>query len=565
MKVTREPCPKCREEGHDRSGDNLARFPEGNAYCNRCGYKENKFSEELPEIKERRLSKLSPELIEANYPLGVDPARKLDASMSEYQTRVSMSEEDGSIDTVYYPYFKGSRVEAYKVRKLTVPKKEAFYVSGTIPGLFGKNTCKKYGRWLILTEGEEDCMAAKHMTTVGLASSMSPFDVCSLPNGASLDKTTLAEQAFFKEYKNVFLCLDNDDAGMEARIKLADWLSQLTSVYIVKLDPAIGKDASDYLKAGKVTEFRTAITAAVLYEPEGIMNGSDISLESLLEPEAEGYLLPFKGLHDKLHGVRKGEIMTVCAGSGIGKTTVVREIVHSLISQGLSVANVALEDQMKVTAKALIALDMNIPLSRFRFSPPSKEEAQASYDKMVGNGKTFFFKHFGGLNDKNLMSTLYSYAKSKEVDFIVLDHLSMVISASDTQNERKAIDTLMTQLADMVVETGVGLIQIVHLKRTTEGKSYAHGGEVELTDLRGSAALEQLSWAVVGIERDQQGDDNNFSRIRILKNRTFGFTGLSDTLYYNPLTGRIANAEPEPVVITESLPLGVASESKGTA
>jgi len=434
---------------------------------------------------------------------------------------------------VYYPYYNGSRVEGYKIRKIGAPKKERFFLSGSTSGLFGKNTCSPGSTgWLLLTEGEEDALAAKHMTTIGVPSSK--FDCCSLPNGAALDKATLKEADFFKKYDTVFLCLDNDDAGMDARIKVADWLSQLTKVRVVSLNPAIGKDASDYLKAGKEKEFRKAISESKIYEPEGIMNGTSISLDDMLVAEEEGYILPFNGLQDKLHGVRKGEILTICAGSGIGKTTLVREIVKSLIEQDLSVANVALEDQMKVSAQALVALDMNIPLTRFRFSPPPKEEVQPHYDKMVANGKTFFFKHFGGLNDKNLMSTLYSYALSKSVDFIVLDHLSMVISASDTQNERKAIDTLMTELADMVVETGVGLIQIVHLKRTSGDKSYAHGGEVELTDLRGSAALEQLSWAVVVLELDQQGDDRNFSRILILKNRTAGrFTNDNNWQFFN--------------------------------
>ena len=217
----------------------------------------------------------------------------------------------------------------------------------------------------------------------------------------------------------------------------------------------------------------------------------------------------------------------------------------SLIDQGLSIANVALEDQMQVAAQSLVALDMNIPAAQFRFSPPPKTDVQPHYDKMVANGRTFFYKHFAGITADSLMNKLYYYARSKAVDFIVLDHLSLVISASASQNERKDIDTLMTNLAKMVVETGVGLIQIVHLKRTSGDKSFARGGEVELTDLRGSAALEQLSWAVVGLERDQQGDDANFSIARVLKNRTWGFTGRADQLKYDPATGRMASVPDE--------------------
>lgn len=33
-----EPCPKCRENGEDRAGDNLARYSDGSGYCWKCKY-----------------------------------------------------------------------------------------------------------------------------------------------------------------------------------------------------------------------------------------------------------------------------------------------------------------------------------------------------------------------------------------------------------------------------------------------------------------------------------------------------------------------------------------------
>jgi twinkle protein len=76
------------------------------------------------------------------------------------------------------------------------------------------------------------------------------------------------------------------------------------------------------------------------------------------------------------------------------------------------------------------------------------------------------------------------------------------------------------------------------LKRV-QGKSFAKGGEVELTDLRGSAGAEQMSMNVWALERDQQGDNKDITRIRVLKNRLLGFTGLCDTLLYKHDTGRL--------------------------
>ena len=90
--------------------------------------------------------------------------------------------------------------------------------------------------------------------------------------------------------------------------------------------------------------------------------------------------------------------------------------------------------------------------------------------------------------------------------------------------------------------TGVGVLAVVHLKRGTggAGKSFNKGDEVELTDLRGSAALEQLSWNVIALERDQQSMDKcDVSHIRLLKNREWGYTGLCDTMMYDHTTGRL--------------------------
>lgn len=518
-------CPKCAEEGKDTSGNGLHTYPDGTHYCFK-GHGRITSNVEVEPVSELSVSQV------LTYNIGADPIRNIsEATAKKYGVRMSVDTTTGKPDTVYYPRYEGEELVGYKVKGLPKDFRRR-NVGKMADGLWGKQTHNPKNNYLIITEGEEDAMAVSEMMpmTAGV-------DVMSLPNG--INGSIESDMDLIDKYNRVYLCLDNDAEGKKGVKRFGDWLATITETRIIELEPEIGKDASDYLQAGKQSEFKTCLRGAKQYEPEGIVNGVDIPLSDLLTPMPEGYPIPFTGLQEKLHGIRKGEIITVCAGSGIGKSTLVREIALSLIEQGLSIANIALEDRMDVAAQALMALDMNTPLPLFRVHPPSEADAQASYDKVVANNKTFFYKHFAGITADSLMNKLYYYARSKKVDFIVLDHLSMVISSSKSSNERKDIDMLMTQLAKMVVETGVGLIQIVHLRRTSGDKSFAHGGEVELTDLRGSAALEQLSWAVVGLERDQQGDDRDFSKARVLKNRTWGFTGLADNLKFEPSTGRM--------------------------
>jgi twinkle protein len=127
------------------------------------------------------------------------------------------------------------------------------------------------------------------------------------------------------------------------------------------------------------------------------------------------------------------------------------------------------------------------------------------------------------------------------VDFTVLDHISIVTSGieSSSEGERKDIDILMTRLQSLTQETGMGILAIVHLKRKN-GTSFNEGGQISLSDLRGSGSLEQLSDNVYGLERDQQADgaDACKSTIRVLKCRETGDTGEADELLYDRNIGR---------------------------
>ena len=62
------------------------------------------------------------------------------------------------------------------------------------------------------------------------------------------------------------------------------------------------------------------------------------------------------------------------------------------------------------------------------------------------------------------------------------------------------------------------------------------GARVSLGQLRGSAAIAQLSDAVIALERDQQRDLNTDTVVRVLKNRYSGETGIACKLRYDLAT-----------------------------
>ena len=139
------------------------------------------------------------------------------------------------------------------------------------------------------------------------------------------------------------------------------------------------------------------------------------------------------------------------------------------------------------------------------------------------------------------MDKIRYMAVGEKCDFIILDHVSIAVSGIEGDNERKLIDVLMTTMRSLVEETGVGLIVISHLRRVPDQQSHEEGGATSLSQLRGSGAIAQLADTVIGLERNQQADGRkkNLVRIRVLKNRWTGATGIAGYLYYEREVDRL--------------------------
>ena len=124
-------------------------------------------------------------------------------------------------------------------------------------------------------------------------------------------------------------------------------------------------------------------------------------------------------------------------------------------------------------------------------------------------------------------------ASALETRVVFLDHLSILLSGLDG-DERRMIDTTMTKLRSLVERTGISLFLVSHLRRTSGDVNHEEGARVTLGQLRGSAAIAQLSDGVIALERDQQsGPERGTTTVRVLKNRYSGEVGVASQLTYD--------------------------------
>ena len=381
-----------------------------------------------------------------------------------------------------------------------------FRFEGTMQGtsLFGQNLFKSGGKYLTIVEGECDAMAAYEL----LGSKWASVSIKTGAQGAVKDIKENIE--YVESFDNVVICFDKDAQG---------------------------------------------------YTPSGIIRVSK-KVQSFLKRELKDSVpYPWQGLNKKLYGLRQGELVTLTGGTGLGKSSITRELEHHLINTtDDNIGIIALEEDWRRTVDGILSIEANARLYidsiREELNP---DKLKQMYSKLFDDDKVFIHAHFGTNDIEDIFAKLRYLIVGCDCKWVIVDHLHMLVSASNEGDERRTIDMIMTRLRSLVEETGAGIILVSHLRRVEGNKGHENGISVSLSHLRGSNSIAQLSDCVIALERDQQSTDDiesRTTRLRILKSRYTGDVGLASSLLYDTETGRLAeHFDSELEILKEESPL----------
>jgi len=531
--ISRGQCP-C---GESSKGYNI--HADGHAFCFSCNKRFNNVGEAKMETgfqKTGEVVDMQNRITSTGDYGSITDRRISEQTARKYRTKIR---QDGSMITHhYYEYFNsdGSHV-ATKVRQVEGKK---IWSQGNIGDalLFGQNLFKSGGKYITIVEGEIDAMSVYEMLG-------SKWAVVSIKNGVqSAVQNCKQHLEYLNSFENVVVCFDTDKPGVEASQKVAQ-LFEPNKCKIVRLDY---KDPNEYLKMGKAKDFVQDWWSAESYTPAGIVNLAKLGDELYEEEYCETIPYPWSAMNEKTYGMRTGELVTFTSGAGMGKSSIMRELMHHILKNSNdNIGILALEESTKNTAFTIMSVEANqrlyIKEIRNQFA---REQLNKWQKETIGSGRFFAFDHFGSIGNDEILSRVRYMAKSLDCKWIFLDHLSILVSGQDDGDERKSIDVLMTKLRSLVEETGVGLLLVSHLRRPSGDLGHENGKEVTLSHLRGSASIAHLSDSVIALERNQQSDDEVIActtTIRILKNRYTGETGVCSYLHYDKKSGRMSQID----------------------
>ena len=432
-----------------------------------------------------------------------------------------------------YPYFDpDGRHVANKQRN----EDKRFAIEGqwTLATLFGQQLFEPgEAKFITLTEGECDAMAAFEMLG-------SRFPVVSVHSAGQAKKNVADNFEYLNAFENIVICFDRDEPkekpdgsvfypGQEAAQEVA---GMFEPGKVKVFTPRDFKDANDYLLAGKGDQFSKQWWQAPVHTPSGLKLGKDMWDEISTPKNFETVTYPWDGLEKMTYGIRLSEFVVVTAETGIGKTSILKEIeFHLLKNTTRGIGLLHLEEPNSDTALGLMSIAANkphhLPDVRAGVTP---DELRGYYDSTVNTNRIVIWDHFGSNSIYEILAKV-RHMHNLGCKYIILDHLSIVVS-DQSGDERKQLDEISTKLKTLCMELNIAVIAVIHQNRQGQ--------------IRGTAGVEQLANIVFKLHRDKTDIDpwrRNVTRVVVEKNRFSGKTGPCAWLWYNEVTGRLVELD----------------------
>jgi len=564
--VRHEACEKCG------SSDAKAVYSNGNTHCFSC--EKTVLSEDAKAELKARLNtgkkiKTKPKEIEdmevktntkpamtpeENAALKAETSNKgngfrgiEDHIYSRFGVRHAFSAETREVIEQYYPCTQDGELVGYKVRE--VPKD--FYSKGRTGAdceLFMQFKFNRGGKYVVITEGEVDALSAYQMLDEYNKSKGGEVEtaVVSPTTGANSHKQVAAQFKFFDSFDWIIISYDNDKAGQTATEALIKVLPKGK----VKIMPMRFKDANEYLQKGESKAFLSDFYNAKKQVPVGVLPSSNL-YDRILGQTAVAKI-PFPPFMQKLNelfvgGMPLGHIVNIAADTGIGKTTLVNELIYYWIfNSPHTVGIVSMELDAGQYGEVLLSRHLSKKLAliedtgqklEYLNSDKVRDQAKNLMTTEDGDSRFYLLDNRDGTIEE-IQDTVEELVAACGAKVIVLDPLQDILDG--LSNEEQA--EFMKWAKGFIKSHGVTFIFINHMRKTPAGQSGADSEQ----NIMGSSTIIKSASANILLKRDKMAESEltrNSTEITVTKNRVCGLTGPAGFIYYDNATHTLFSLE----------------------
>lgn len=346
----------------------------------------------------------------------------------------------------------------------------------------------------------------------------------SVRSSSTARKDCLSHAKYLDSFERIYLALDADEPGQSAARQIAQ-LFDFNKVFHVDL--SAHKDANGYLQAGLDNQLRQIWNNSKKYLPEGIVSSHDEFRKILDDDEKRPSIpYPFTRLQEVTKGIREGEVILVTAQEGVGKTEFIRAIeYHILSTTDAAIGAIHLEETKARQLQGLAGYDLRVPAHFEGVS--SNEEILAAVSRITkgSDNKLHIYKHFGSDDPNDILSMVRFMVVSCGCKYIFFDHITMVVTGREDEDERRLLDYLSTRLATMAHDLGFTLFLVSHVNDNGQTRGSRNIGKVANTRI-------DLSRNTL----EENNEERNKMYLSVPKNRFGSSTGPGGVLWFDPET-----------------------------
>lgn len=459
---------------------------------------------------------------------------------------------DGKVVTRYYPETNNDgQITGLKARQ--IPKDFRYGKIGTTGNksqLSGQFLCKGAGKFVLIVGGEDD-KAAAHQMFVDYQKSrgqedLKLCDVVSPTTGEGSAATQCAAQYdFLDQYDNIIIGMDNDKAGEKATQDMLKVLPK-EKLKVVKWSE---KDPHQMLEKGLQKQFIRDFYSSKEVIATGIKSSKDADAEMLEELTRKKIPLPpFMCELQKMMagGIPLGYIICIIAKSGIGKTSIINEmlyywIFHSpykmgVLSLELNAGQYNLAMLSRHAGKKIQLMESPEEAIAFINSPEIMEKRRELIEDEYGEPRWMLLDDRDGTVDA-IIKKCEVLIKKHGCKILIVDPLQDVIEAASYEDKLKFI-----KWQKLMVKEGVTFCNITHVRKSgssTDKDGKRINRELSEDDVHGMSEIIKSSGANIIVDRDKYSEDpteRNTTKVVMSKCRWTGNTGNAGEWYYDNQT-----------------------------
>jgi len=461
-------------------------------------------------------------------------------------------DEDDNVVEQYYPCTQDGQLVGYKIRE--VPKDfRSKGRTGADCELFMQFRFNRGGRYVVITEGEVDALSTYQMLQEYNKSKGWDYEtaVVSPTTGANSEKQIAAQYRFFDSFENIIICYDNDKAGQSAIEKVVKVLPK-GKVKVMKLRY---KDANEYLENDQTKAFITDFYEAKRYTPVGVVGSGD--LYDRIIQQSSIPKVPFPPFMNKLNemlvgGLPLGHIVNVAAGTGLGKTSFVNEMIYYWIFHSPhKIGIVSMELDSGQYGETLLGRHLSRKLSliqddevkqRLLMSDNVKEKANELFFNEDGQHRFYLLDNRDG-SVEEIQDTIEELVVSCGCRIIVLDPLQDILDGLSIDEQA----VFMKWCKGIIKSHNITLIFINHVRKAAAGSgNSAKGDAFTEEEIQGSSTIIKSASANILLSRNKYADDpieRNTTKVILSKNRICGLTGPAGEIFYENDTHTLYDKE----------------------